>query len=120
MNVTRNTPPTFHLRFGDHGTVDHLGVAHLIGTYDCADAIFAGVFGQAAQGKRTGSISANGSLDCDGHRQTFTATATASEGNHRFTPGKLAVEFSLIACNQGGCIQPPPGSQLINLQPTHQ
>jgi len=109
-------PPTFDLRFGENGTVDRLGVARLAGTYRCTTADFAALSGRAVQGKRAGTIVVDGGFTCDGDRHLFTATATAEE-SRPFTSGRLRAEFSLFACNKGGCIGSPSMTQVILLKP---
>lgn len=110
-------PPTIHVWFGDEGTVNPLGgAAHVVGIYDCSSAGLASIFGRATQQRRSGFVDAEG-LTCDGARHTFSATATPDEANRWFIPGKLTVEFNVVACNILGCTVTATESQVIKLKP---
>jgi Family of unknown function (DUF6299) len=98
-------PPSVTLDVDDRAQVDRNGSVVLSGTYTCADADFADVFGTVTQ--RVGRVFISGSfglsLLCDGSPQTWQAETVGQTG--LFAGGKAATVSFAFACNVVTCTE---------------
>lgn len=112
-------PATGIARFAERGIVDPSGNVHLMGSYECADAMTFNVIGSITQ--RRGPRRLNGPFGapetsvCDGQLQALQVTIEEGEGR-RFEPGKASLEFRTIACNARGCVFGPSVTKKVFLQ----